>query len=104
MATKSKLNIEIQHFEGCPNGPKMIERVKKAIDGIKNDILYKEVMVETVEIAEKVKFRGSPTLLINSHDFENMPAPTEPALSCRYYQNGLPTISEIQEKINYFLK
>ena len=104
MAAKSKLTIEIQHFEGCPNGPEMIERVKKAIDGIKNDILYKEVIVDTAEIAEKVKFRGSPTLLINNHDFENMPDPSEPALSCRYYPNGLPTISEIQEKINYLLK
>ncbi len=100
METKSKLTIEIQHFEGCPHGPEMIERVKKAIVGSENKIIYKEVMVETAEIAARVKFRGSPTLLLDGIDFEGTPVPENPALACRYYINGLPSIEEIAVKIN----
>ncbi|MDP2362219.1 MAG: DUF2703 domain-containing protein, partial [Ignavibacteria bacterium] len=81
--------IELQHFHGCPNSPILIERVKEAIKDF-DDIEYKEIIVDSNEKAEKLKFRGSPTLLINGIDFENLSEPENPALACRYYPNGLP--------------
>jgi hypothetical protein len=92
------INIEIQHFHGCPNSPILIERVKTAIRGFDN-IDYKEVLVDSNEKAEELKFRGSPTLLINGEDFENEPEPDYTALACRYYRNGIPSIEEIEKKI-----
>jgi protein-disulfide isomerase len=94
-----KVKIEVQHFEGCPNSKEMIARVKTAITEFGNNIEYKEILVETPEEAERVKFRGSPTVLINGIDLENMPEPIEANLACRYYIDGLPSIEEIKNFI-----
>jgi CHAD domain-containing protein len=99
---ESKIKIVIQHFEGCPNGPKMIENVKLAISEFKDKIDYQEILVETNELAEKLKFRGSPTLLINGKDIEGMPEPELPGLTCRFYKSGVPLVEEIKEKIMRF--
>ena len=93
-----KIKIELQHFIGCPNSPILIESVKKAIKNLGN-ITYREIIVDSNEKAKELKFRGSPTLLINGEDFENQPEPDDPALACRYYPNGLPTTSEIRNRI-----
>ena len=96
------IKIELQHFIGCPNSPVLIERVREAIKEFDN-IDYREVIVNSNEKADEVKFRGSPTLLINGDDFENQPEPESPALACRYYMNGLPGVDQIKEKIKMFL-
>ncbi len=94
-----KLKIEIQHFRGCPNSPEMIHRVKEAIKGSEEQIEYNEVLVESNELAEEIKFRGSPTVLINGEDIEGREEPESASLNCRVYENGLPSIDEIREKI-----
>ncbi len=55
--------------------------------------------METNAKAAEVNFRGSPTLLINGTDLEGIPAPKKPALTCRYYSGGLPTVENIRTKI-----
>jgi hypothetical protein len=99
---KEKLVIEIQHFHGCPNSPRIIERVKEAIKDFDEPIIYREVLAESNEQAAKIHFRGSPTLLINGNDFENLQAPENPALTCRYYQKGLPTTEQIKNVLISF--
>ncbi len=94
-----KIKIEIQHFRGCPNSPEMIHRVKEAIKGIEEKIEYNEVLVESNELAEKLRFRGSPTVLINGEDIEGREEPESAALNCRVYENGLPSAEEIRYKI-----
>ena len=96
--TAKKINIELQHFIGCPNSPILIRRVKEAIKSFDN-IEYKEIIVDSNEKAKEIKFRGSPTLLIDRKDFEDQPEPDNPALSCRYYPNGLPSAQEIKDRI-----
>lgn len=93
-----KIRIEIQYFTSCPNSPILIKRVKEAIKGFEN-IDYKEVLVDSNEKAGEVKFRGSPTLLINGKDYEDQPAPESAALTCRYYPKGLPTVEKIKNKL-----
>jgi len=99
-----KLKIEVQYFTGCPNSQKMIDRVKNAVEQITFDINYKETLVETPEEANRLRFRGSPTLLIDGKDFENLPEPEKGNLSCRYYPKGLPEtdqiLNEIKMKVN----
>lgn len=99
-----KVEIEVQHFTGCPNSAEMIVRIKAAIEEINERIGYKEILVETQQEAERVKFRGSPTILINGIDLENMPAPIIANLACRYYTPGLPSINQIKEFIKEQLK
>ena len=79
-------------------------RVKEAIKKFTNQINYKEIFVKTPEEAERVKFRGSPTVLINGIDLENMPEPKAGNLACRYYKNGLSTVEQIKTFISNQLK
>ncbi len=94
----NKIEIEIQHFHGCPNSPVLVERVKEAIKEFEN-VEYREVIVDSNEKAEEIKFRGSPTLLINGKDFEDQPEPDKPALMCRYYPYGLPDVIQLKTKL-----
>jgi coenzyme F420-reducing hydrogenase gamma subunit len=94
-----KIKIDIQYFNGCPNSSEMIHRVKEAIKGSEEKIEYDEVLVESNELAEKLKFRGSPTVLINGKDIEGREEPESAALNCRVYENGLPIVEEIKNKI-----
>jgi len=94
-----KIKIEIQHFRDCPNSPEMIHRVNEAIKGSEEKIEYSEVLIESNELAEKLKFRGSPTVLINGEDIEGRKAPESASLNCRVYENGLPEIEEIRKRI-----
>ena len=94
-----KIKIDIQYFHGCPNSAEMIHRVKEAIKGSEEKIEYNEVLVESNELAQKLKFRGSPTILINGEDFEGKEDPKSVALNCRVYENGLPEVEEIRKRI-----
>jgi hypothetical protein len=91
----SKIAVELQYFDGCPNSHEMIHRVKEAIKQYKIPIEYHEILINTPEKAEEFEFRGSPTVLINGNDLEGMPAPITGNLSCRYYKNGLPSVETI---------
>jgi len=95
----NKTNIQIQYFNGCPNSSEMIRRVRTAISGMEDIVDYEEVLIETNESAENIKFRGSPTLLINGKDYDGLPEPVQISLSCRYYPNGLPSVAEIKKRI-----
>jgi len=94
------LDIEVQYIESCPNSEPLLKRIKEAIAKYTGKVSYSEVIVQTNEEADKIKFRGSPTLLINNQDFEGLPEIESPGLTCRYYPNGLPTTEEILAMLN----
>jgi len=94
-----KLKIEFQHFHGCPNSEKLLSNLKDAIKGLEDKIEFKELIIDNNVLAKKYKFRGSPTLLIDGQDIENMPAPDNPSLTCRFYAKGLPNSSQIRQII-----
>lgn len=94
-----KLKLEFQYFEGCPNHIKMWNNISEAIKGLEDRIKLEKVLVEDEVTAMQVKFRGSPTLLIDGEDLLGIPAPSESSLACRYYPNGIPTKDEIRKII-----
>jgi protein-disulfide isomerase len=95
----NKINIEFQYFHGCPNSGELLKRVKELIEESVCPISLKKVLVESQEAAEKYKFRGSPTVLINGEDIEGLEENPTPSLACRYYQNGLPTKNDLEKFI-----
>ena len=99
----NKVIVEVQHFHGCPNGPAMIKNVQKALKGLEDKVEYREILVDNNELAQKVKFLGSPTLLINGVDFEGREFPGIAMLNCRIYPNGVPAPDEIKTKIEKLL-
>ncbi len=95
----NKLRIEFQYFEDCPNHKRMKDNLLKAMEGIEDSIELINMLVEDEQTASRVNFRGSPTLLINGEDVENMPAPERPSVACRFYPNGIPSAEAIRSRI-----
>jgi hypothetical protein len=94
------VDIEIRYFDGCPNWVEteaLVKRVAGEI-GIEASVTYK--LVETQEDAERLAFRGSPTLLIDGVDpWDSLEAPV--GLSCRVYRSevgfsGTPTETQVE--------
>ena len=94
-----KVNLELQYFDGCPNHGKMREHLARAIQGMESAVQVIEIPGVDEETATKTQFRGSPTLLINGADLEEMPPPSMPTLACRFYPNGIPQAEFIRAKI-----
>lgn len=94
-----KVEVEVQYFDGCPNAEEFIGRVKASLKHVEGEYIYKETLVDSYEFAKRIKFRGSPTLLINGIDFENTEAPDDPGMNCRVYLNDLPTEEDILRRI-----
>jgi len=93
--------ITLQYFDGCPNWKHAEKELTAAIDevGLDADITYQKV--ESHSDADRLMFRGSPTILISGHDpFADPDAPV--GLSCRVYRtgektSGSPGVEALQE-------
>lgn len=87
------------YFDGCPNWQLTNARLESLASEIGFD--FDRRTVETPEDAERLKFRGSPTVLVDDHDpFASDDEPV--GLSCRIYrtENGLegaPTEGQMRE-------
>jgi hypothetical protein len=92
------MNVTLLYFEGCPNWAVADERLAALADQM--ELVIERKLVQTPEEAEKVGFRGSPTILVEGSD----PFATgdEPAgLACRIYQTpdgpqGAPTTEQLR--------
>ena len=96
---RKKIKIELQYFEGCPNSDLLKSNTRKAVNYFEEFIDYKERLITSSKEASRIKFRGSPTLLINNIDFENREEPQTGGLNCRVYFEGIPSIEQIMERI-----
>jgi hypothetical protein len=91
--------IILRYFDGCPNWKIAHSRLTEALQkqGMAGDVRLERV--ETPHEADRLGFRGSPTILINGVDpFADRNAPT--GLSCRVYRTdagmeGSPSIGQL---------
>lgn len=95
----SDVTVQFQHFHGCPNGPTLLKRLREAVSRCRREVKLEETLVESMEKAVEVNFRGSPTLLIDGEDIAGMPQPSRPLLNCRMYPQGLPTVEQILARL-----
>jgi hypothetical protein len=94
--------ITLRYFDGCPNWRVAEERLRAALAdlGEAGFRLVRE-RVETPEDAERLSFRGSPTVLIDGRD----PFPGgEVGLSCRVYRTeagaeGAPSVEQLRRAL-----
>lgn len=94
-----KIKIKFLHFEGCPNSDTLLNNLQLATQQFNKNIELLDIIVDTPELAKKYKFLGSPTILLNGKDIEDLEFGNEPNLSCRIYINGLPSVDFIINKI-----
>ena len=95
------MRITIQYFEGCPHWNLADTRVKNALrDSDRKDFEVDYQLIDSPEAAERARFRGSPTILVDGRD----PFATGDeafGLSCRIYDTsegsqGAPTEAELR--------
>ena len=92
--------LELRYFEGCPNWKIADERLRQAIRAEDVDCAITYTKVETLEDAQRLRFIGSPSILINGTD----PFRTEnaqPGLACRIFNtengpDGAPSITQLR--------
>lgn len=93
--------VQLLYFDGCPNWQETDQRLRDAIAVAALDVSPEYVNVATAEDAERLRFRGSPTVLVNGADpFADEAAPV--GLSCRVFQTpdglrGAPTVAQLVE-------
>lgn len=97
------MQVSLLYFDGCPNWRETEQRLLAAFadSGVKTRLTY--VHVDTQEDAERLGFRGSPTVLVDGRD--PFASPEDPAgLACRLFRTpdglrGAPTIEQLREAL-----
>ena len=80
------MNITFFYFEDCPSHDAALERLWQVMAEEGVDAEIEIVQVETDEQAQRLRFAGSPTILINGRDIDPPATEVYYGLSCRAYQ------------------
>ena len=97
------MDIELLYFNGCPSWLLTEQRLREAIEEAGLDAVPVRVSVTTAEEAERLRFRGSPTVLLDGRDpFADESAPF--GLACRVFPTpdglqGAPTVAQLVEAL-----
>jgi len=95
------MDVRLLYFDDCPNWRLAQTRLNEALADLGDvapTVSYE--LVTTVEEAERIGFRGSPTILVNGRD--PFAGPDDPiALSCRMYRGPAgveyaPTVEQLR--------
>lgn len=96
--------VSLLFFDGCPHWRVADERLRQALAQVERpDTPIEYRTVTTPEQADELRFRGSPTVLVNGRDpFLDRDAPV--GLSCRVYRTedgltGSPTVDQLVEAL-----
>ncbi|MDF1597085.1 MAG: thioredoxin family protein [Acidimicrobiia bacterium] len=96
------MRVTLQYFNGCPNW-KETDAHLETLRSEGFDLILARQLIETPEAAERHRFRGSPTVLIDGVDpFADPDAPV--GLSCRVYAAddgyaGSPSLDQLRAAI-----
>jgi len=85
--------IEFQYFNGCPHAKDTFQNLREVMTemGIVDGDLH-IINVTSPEAAQKIKFQGSPTILVNGIDICTGEKPVGFSDSCRVYEfDGIRT-------------
>jgi hypothetical protein len=90
--------VTLQYFDGCPHWRLADQRIRELAREL--DITIEHRKIETAEEAERLGFRGSPTVLVDGVDpFAKGDEPV--GLTCRLYEtptgpHGSPTTDRLR--------
>jgi hypothetical protein len=94
--------VTLLYFDGCPNWEETDAHLR-VLAGEVPDLSITRVRVESADDAERLGFRGSPSVFVDGVDpFSDPGAPV--GLSCRVYATpdglaGSPTLSQLREAL-----
>lgn len=93
------MDVTLLYFDGCPHWLEVEARLR-TLAAERPDVHLHRRIVETPEEAQRMSFRGSPSILIDGVDpFATADDPV--GLSCRVYQTlhgpaGAPTLDQLR--------
>jgi hypothetical protein len=96
------VNVEVLYFDGCPNWRTAEERLTALQPELGFNLTRQ--LVSTPEDAERLGFRGSPTILVDGID--PFASGLEPiAFACRIYETpagpaGSPTVGPLRAAVS----
>lgn len=96
------VKVTLQYIEGCPNWPETRAHLE-TLASQHRDVEIDLQRIDTPEAAERVGFRGSPTILVDGDDpFADGESPV--GLACRVYRTeagyaGSPTLEQLRHAI-----
>lgn len=67
------ISVHVQMSPGCGHGQQTVELVRDVLSELAPDARVEIVDVRTMDDAERLGFRGSPTVLIDGVDIEPSP-------------------------------
>ena len=97
----SPVDVTLLFFDGCPNWRLVDERLTRLADEL--GFTFDRLKVDTAEDAERLSFRGSPTVLVDGRDpFARGDEPV--GLSCRVFETpdgfaGTPTDEQLRDAL-----
>ncbi len=97
------MKVELLWFSGCPNWQETDTQLRQAVALAGADVEVALVEVTTPEDAERLRFRGSPTVLVDGRDpFAGESDPV--GLSCRVFRTpdglrGAPTVEQLVDAL-----
>jgi hypothetical protein len=89
------MKIEVFYVPDCPNHAVALERIRTILPAISFQTHVSEVLVRDADMAQSLKFPGSPTIRVNGQDVEPQSEKTTAfGLMCRLYSDGSGAPSE----------
>ena len=67
------ISVQVQMSPGCGHGQQTVALVRGVLGQLAPDARLEIVDVRTMEDAERLGFRGSPTVLVDGEDVEPQP-------------------------------
>lgn len=89
------MKIEILYVPNCPNHAVALERIRAILPATSFQMHVSEVLINDADMAQLLKFPGSPTIRVNGQDVEPQSEKTTAfGLMCRLYSDGSGAPSE----------
>jgi len=83
------MKIEVLYVANCPNHAVALEGLREVLSAESFQRHVNEVLVSDAEMAQSLKFPGSPTIRVNGQDVEpQSEKATAFGLMCRLYSDG----------------
>jgi hypothetical protein len=87
------MRIDFLYWADCPSHPEAWQRLLLALDALAIDAEVQRLEITTDEEAERWRFTGSPTILVDGRDIDPAAGRQPVRLTCRlyYHEDGRPS-------------
>jgi hypothetical protein len=79
------MRVEVLYFDGCPTYRAAEETLREVLDQQEVEADVELEAVNTDEVAQRLRFPGSPTIRVDGEDLSSVPERAGYALGCRMY-------------------